>query len=129
MTRWEGASNESIYERCGMGPCINGVKCGVVEWVKINSLRLFGHMERKKREGLVKKVYVSGIKGPRLSGRPVVRRKDMVKEYMHQSSAYRGEGIEQVRKESLDRERWRLFCHGHPLWGYFWMELVIRNYR
>ena len=36
MTRWEG---ESVWERCGMGPCANGVKCGVVEWVKRNTLR------------------------------------------------------------------------------------------
>ena len=34
VTRWEGESNESVYERCGMGPCADGVKCGVVEWVK-----------------------------------------------------------------------------------------------
>ena len=32
MTRWEGESNGSLYERCGMGTCTNGMKCGVVEW-------------------------------------------------------------------------------------------------
>ena len=25
------ATNVSVYERCGIGPCANGVKCGVVE--------------------------------------------------------------------------------------------------
>ena len=25
MTRWEGESNESVYERCGMASCVNGV--------------------------------------------------------------------------------------------------------
>ena len=25
--RWEGESNESVYERCGMEPCANGVRC------------------------------------------------------------------------------------------------------
>ena len=34
MTRWEEESNESMYERCGVEPCANGVKCDVVEWVK-----------------------------------------------------------------------------------------------
>ena len=34
VTRWEGESNESVYERCGMGLYANRVKCGVVEWVK-----------------------------------------------------------------------------------------------
>ena len=31
VTRWERESNESVYERSGMEPCANGVKCGVVE--------------------------------------------------------------------------------------------------
>ena len=26
VTRWEGESNESVYERCAMRPCANGVK-------------------------------------------------------------------------------------------------------
>ena len=33
-TRWECESNESVHERYGISFCINGVKCGVVEWVK-----------------------------------------------------------------------------------------------
>ena len=48
LTRWEGESNESVYEKCDMGPCANGVKCGVVEWVKRSTLWRFGHIERKK---------------------------------------------------------------------------------
>ena len=59
MIRWEVESNESIYKRCGLGLCANGVKCGLVERVKKNSLRWFGHMERKKNEEFVKKAYVS----------------------------------------------------------------------
>ncbi len=27
----QGESNESLHERCSMGTCANGVKCGVVE--------------------------------------------------------------------------------------------------
>ena len=34
VTRGENESNVSVYERCGIGPCANKVKCGVVEWVK-----------------------------------------------------------------------------------------------
>ena len=37
VTRWECESNESVYERCGMRPCANEVKCGVVEWVERNT--------------------------------------------------------------------------------------------
>ena len=31
LTRWE---DESVYEKCGTGPCAKEVKCGVVEWVR-----------------------------------------------------------------------------------------------
>ncbi len=39
VTRWDGESNESVYKRCGMGSRAKGVKCGVMEWVKINTMR------------------------------------------------------------------------------------------
>ncbi len=29
-TRWEGKSNESVCERCGMGACVSGVPQGSV---------------------------------------------------------------------------------------------------
>ena len=31
ITRWHGESNESMYEKCGMVPCANRVKCGIEE--------------------------------------------------------------------------------------------------
>ncbi len=34
VTRWHAESNESVDDRCGMGSHVNGVNCGVVEWVK-----------------------------------------------------------------------------------------------
>ena len=37
-----------------MEPYANGLKCHVVEWMKINNLKWFGHLERKKSEELVK---------------------------------------------------------------------------
>ncbi len=39
VTRQDGEGNESMHERCGMGSPVNGVNCGVVEWVKRNTLR------------------------------------------------------------------------------------------
>ena len=67
----------------------------------------------------MKKVYASEIEGPRRRGRPLVRWKDMIKEYMHQGSAYRGGRFEQARRECLDKERWSLFCSGHFHWEMF----------
>ncbi len=32
VSRWDGLSNESVYERCGMSGRGSGVGCGVVEW-------------------------------------------------------------------------------------------------
>ncbi len=52
VTRWDGESNESMYERCGMGSHPNGV----VEWVKRNTLRWFGHIERLGSEEFVKQM-------------------------------------------------------------------------
>ena len=54
-----------VYERCGMEPSAHGVKCGVVEWVKVNTLKWFGHMERKRNEVFMKKVYVNETECPR----------------------------------------------------------------
>ena len=34
VTRWDGESMESMYERCDMGIHANGVNCRVVEWVR-----------------------------------------------------------------------------------------------
>ena len=55
------------------------MKCGVVEWLKKNILRWFGHLERRKSKEFMKKVYVSEIVGSRRRERPVVRRKNSVK--------------------------------------------------
>ena len=44
-----------MYERCGMGTC---AKCSVVQWVKINTLGWFGHMEKEMSKEFMKKVYI-----------------------------------------------------------------------
>ena len=79
-TRWEGQSNEIMYEICGMGSCTNEVNCGVVEWVKRNTLR-----------------YVSEIEDPMRREKPILKWKDRVKEYMHERGADRGLNREGVR--------------------------------
>ncbi len=60
---------------------------------------------------------MSEIEGGNVRGRPPVKWRDRVQEYVRE----RGEGslrnLEQARKECHDRERWKLFCRGHPLVG------------
>ncbi len=59
---------------------------------------------------------MSEIEGGNVRGRPPVKW-DRVQEYVRE----RGEGslrnLEQARREYQDRERWPLFCRGHPLVG------------
>ena len=45
-------------------------------------MRWFGHSEERKSEEFVKEAYGSEIEGPSRRGRPLVRWKDRVKEYM-----------------------------------------------
>ena len=50
-------------------------------------------------------MYTSEIQGSR-RGRPAVRWKHKVKEYMHKRGHDRGGRLEQARRDFLDRERW-----------------------
>ncbi len=86
MSRWDGLSNESMYERCGMRKRGSGVWCGVVEWVKRSSQGLFDHIERMEYEESVKKVYLSSVEGPNRRGRPLGRWEDKVREYVSEGS-------------------------------------------
>ncbi len=72
--------------------------------LKRNTLRWFGHTERMNNEKFVKKVYESEIEGPGRRGRPLGRWKDRVMEYISERSATREGGLEQARRECLDRE-------------------------
>ncbi len=104
----------------------NGVNCGVEEWVKRNTTRWFGHIERMRSEEFVKKVYMSESVGPSSRGKSRGGWRDRVKEYMCERGAARGERLDQAKRECLDRERWRLFCCGHTLGGCSWREQGIR---
>ncbi len=113
----DGVSNECVYERFGMCHVGEGKKCGVVEEVKRQTLKRFGHMERMEEGKMIRRVYVSEIEGGNVRGRPLVKWRDGMQEYVRK----RGEGslrnLEQARRECQDRERLKLFCHGHPLVG------------
>ncbi len=91
-----------MYERCGMGSQANGVNCGVVEWVKRNTLRWFGHTERMNNEEFVKKVHVCQLVGPNSRGKPIGRWKDRVKVYVCERGATRGS--KQYRKATWEME-------------------------
>ncbi len=91
VSRWDGLSNTSVYERCGTRERGSGVGCGVVEWVKRNTLRWCGHIERMGNKEFVKKVYMSSAEGTNRRGRPLGRWKDRVKEYVSERGV-RGKG-------------------------------------
>ncbi len=43
--------------------------------------------------------------------------RDRVQEYVRESGEGSLRNLEQARRECQDRERWKLFCRGHPLVG------------
>ncbi len=124
VSRWDGLSNESVYERCGIRGRGSDAECGVVEWVKRSTLRWFGHIERMGNEEFVK-VYLGSVEGTNRKGRPLGRWEDRVKEYVSERGV-RGKRLEWARRECMDRERWRSVCLGHPLWGHFRRERGVR---
>ncbi len=103
----------SVYDRCGMRGRGSGVECGMVEWLKKITLRWFGHIERMGNEEFVK-VYLSSVEGTNRRGRPLFRWEDRVRKYVNER-VVRGNALDLARRECMDRERWRSFCHGHPL--------------
>ncbi len=84
VSRWDGLSNDSVYERCGMRGRGSGVGCGVEEWVKRSTLRWFGYIERIGNEEFVKKVYLGNVEGMNRRGRPLGRWEDRMKEYVNE---------------------------------------------
>ncbi len=67
-------------------------------------------------------LYLSSVEGPNRRGRPLRRWEDRVKEYVNERGV-RGYGLEWARRECMDRERWRSFCHDHSF-GDEAMELL-----
>ncbi len=89
VSRRDGLSNKSVYERCGMRG--REVGWGGVEWVKKTTLRWFGHIERMEIKEFVK-MYLSSDESPSRRGRPLGRWEDRVKEYVSETGV-RGSGL------------------------------------
>ncbi len=66
---------------------------------------------------MTRRVYVSEIEGGKLRGRPPVKWRDRMQEYVREMGGGSLRNLEQARRECQDRERWKLFCRGHPLVG------------
>ncbi len=71
------------------------------------------------------KIMICGEGMNRRRGRPLGRWKDRVKEYVNEREV-RGTRLEWARRDSMDRERWRSICCGHPLGGCFRRERGVR---
>ncbi len=56
-------------------------------------------------------LYWSSVEGPDRRGRPLGRWEDRVKEYVSERGVM-GNGLEWVRRECMDRKRWRSICRG-----------------
>ncbi len=89
-------------------------------------MRWFVDIERMGSEEFVKKVYMGESVGNNNRRRSPGRWRDRVKEYLCERGATRRGGLDQVERECLDRERWRIFCCGHPLGGRSQRERGIR---
>ncbi len=48
-------------------------------------------------------------------GLPPVEWRDRVLDYVRERGEIRIRGLEHARRECKDRNKWRLFCRGHPL--------------
>ncbi len=116
VSRMDGMSNESVYDHSGMCHMGEVKKCGVVE-VKQQTLEWFGHIERMEEGKRTRRVYMSEIEGGNVRGRPPVKWRDRVQEYVRERGERSLRNIEQARRECQDRERWKLFCCGYPMVG------------
>ncbi len=60
---------------------------------------------------------MSEIEGGNVRGQPPVKWRDRVQEYVREKGEGSLRNLQQARRECQDRERWQLFCRGHPLVG------------
>ena len=88
------------------------MKCGAVEWVKRNTLRWFGHMERMNENEMTKRVYRSEVDAVGVRGRPPVKWEDRVIKNVNEGVRIRG--LENAREECKNREKWRLLPWPSP---------------
>ncbi len=81
-------------------------------------------MERMTENEMTKSVYMSMIDVVGARGRPLVKWGDTVLEYVRERGERRMRVFQHASRECSDRNKWRLFCRGHPLIGG-----VLRNRR
>ena len=84
------------------------MNCGVVEVVKCNTLRWFGHLERMGENEMTRRIYKGGVDAVGVRGRPPVKWEDRLLEYVREREDRRLRGIEGARIECMDRSKWRL---------------------
>lgn len=83
-------SNEGVYKRCIMGAFATGEKCGVVQFVRRNTVRWSGYIKKMKSKEFMEKVYLSESECPNRRGSPPGRWKGRVKDFMNEEDAGRG---------------------------------------
>ncbi len=75
--------------------------------MKQQMLKWFGNIELMEEGKMTRRVYMSEIEGGNVRGRPPVKWRDRVQEYVR----VRGDGslrnLEQARRVCQDRERWK----------------------
>ncbi len=107
-----------MFGKFGISFKSEGINCRVVEVVKNSTLRWFGHLERMGGGELTKEIYKIGVDAVGVRGSPPIKWKDRVLEYLRERGWDRRlRGMVNARVECMDRSKWRLFCHGHPLKG------------
>ena len=111
----DNENNESVYNRFGKLTKGEGMTRRVVEGMKCSTLRWFGHSERIVESELTKREYISMIDAVGARGWPPVRWEDRVLEYLRERGERSVRGLEHARRECKDRNKWLLFCRGHPL--------------
>ncbi len=79
-------------------------------------------MERMAENVMNKRAHMSMVDVEGARGRPPVKCWDRVLEYVRERRERRMRGSEHARRKCNDRNKWRLFCHGHPL-----TRRVLRN--
>ncbi len=110
-------SNARVYEHFGICHVGVGKKCGVMEEVKQQTLKWLGHRERMEEGKMTRRIYRNEIEGGNIRRRPPVKWRYRVQEYVRERGERSLRNLEEARRECQDRERWKLFCHGHPLVG------------
>ena len=109
----DDVSNEEVDKNFGMSKRAVGIECGVVERVKRNTMRWYGHVRRMPEERMAKKVYQSEVSGVVGRGRPAMSWERKVEQYLKDRIGSGVETMERAKVACNDRVSWRLFCHGH----------------